>query len=154
MSMSDTLDSDESVAPPKLRRLLRNVLWAVIVVSVGTGVHLSLQNIIHSEGGPKEAVHALETLEQLEKTDPIRAAKVRAGMEKYNSICRLCHHRTGEGGKFTPPIAGKTEDGVRTLLQLYRSGERMGPMTDLMAPWAKDLSDEDIEILAAYVSTL
>lgn len=151
--MSDTLDSDESAASSKLRRLLRNALWLIIVVAVGTGVHLSLQDIIYSKGGPKDAEHALEVLAQLEVTDPARAAKVHAGREKFNSVCRLCHNRTGEGGKFTPALIGKTEDGVRTLLRLYRSGERMGPLTDVMAPWARDLSDEDIEILAAYVST-
>jgi cytochrome c553 len=30
----------------------------------------------------------------------------------------------------------------------------MGPLTNLMAPWAAELSDEDIGNLAAYVATL
>lgn len=152
--MSDTFDSDDAQAQPKGRRLLRKVAWAVIVMAVGTGVHLSLQNIIHSGGGPRDAEHALAVLEQLEVTDPARAAQMRAGRDKYNSICRLCHNRTGEGGKFTPSIAGKSEDGVETMLKLYRDGYRMGPLTDLMAPWAKELTDEEISNLAAYISTM
>jgi cytochrome c553 len=75
-------------------------------------------------------------------------------MVKYESICRLCHHRTGQGGKFTPPIAGLTAEQVEILLKLYRSGVQRGPLTNLMAPWAKDLTDEDISNLAAYVETL
>jgi cytochrome c553 len=40
------------------------------------------------------------------------------------------------------------------MLKLYRSGKHVGPMTNLMAPWARELTDEDIVILAAYIETL
>lgn len=151
--MNDSVHT-QALPRPSGRGLVRKLGWLVLVTAVGIGVHLSLQEIIQSGDAEKRQGPDLHKLEQLEAVDPARAAKVRAGMLKYESICRLCHHRSGIGGKFTPPIAGKTEEGVQTLLKLYRSGVQMGPLTNLMAPWAAELSDEDISNLAAYVATL
>lgn len=134
--------------------MLRKLSWLLLVVAVGIGVHFALQNIIHSGDPEKRKGPDLAKVARLEAADPVHGAKVRAGMVKYESICRLCHHRTGQGGKFTPPIAGKTAEQVEILLKLYRSGTQMGPLTNLMAPWAAELTDEDIGNLAAYVETL
>lgn len=151
--MTDSVSTD--VLPqPQGRGYARKLSWLVLVFAVGIGVHFALQGIIQSGDAEKRKGPDLTKLAQLEASDPVRAAKVRAGMEKYESICRLCHHRSGIGGKFTPPIAGKTAEGVETLLKLYRDGVQMGPLTNLMAPWAAELSDEDISNLAAYVATL
>ena len=134
--------------------MFRKISWLILVVAVGIGVHFALQNIIHSGDPEKRKGPDLAKVERLEAADPVHGAKVRAGMLKYESICRLCHHRTGIGGKFTPPIAGKSAEYVESMLKLYRSGKHVGPMTNLMAPWARELTDEDIVILAAYVETL
>ncbi len=134
--------------------MFRKFSWLVLVAAVIVGVHFALQSIIQSGDEENRRGPDLAKLQQLEATDPVRAAKVRAGMDKYESICRLCHHRTGHGGKFTPPVAGKTAEYVESMLKLYRSGAQVGPLTNLMAPWAKELSDEDISNLAAYVETL
>jgi cytochrome c553 len=134
--------------------MFRKLGWLLLVMAVGIGVHFTIQGIIESGDAEKRKGPDLEKVARLEAADPIHGAKVRAGMVKYESICRLCHHRTGQGGKFTPPIAGKTAEQVEALLKLYRSGTHMGPMTNLMAPWAKELSDEDISNLAAYIETL
>lgn len=134
--------------------MLRKLSWLILVVAVGLGVHFALQNIIQSGDPEQRRGPDLAKVERLEAADPIRGAKIRAGMVKYESICRLCHHRTGQGGKFTPPIAGLTAERVELMLKLYRSGTHVGPMTNLMAPWAAELSDEDISNLAAYVEIL
>lgn len=134
--------------------MLRSIGWVVLVAAVGVGVHFGLQGIIQSGDAEKRKGPDTSKLERLQATDPARAAVVRAGMEKYESICRLCHHRLGIGGKFTPAIAGRPEEWVMTMLSEYRSGKQIGPLTNLMAPWAKELTDEDIKNLAAYVSTL
>jgi len=134
--------------------MFRKLSWLVLVVAVGIGVHFALQNIIQSGDPEKRKGPNLAEVARLEAADPVHGAKVRAGMVKYESICRLCHHRTGQGGKFTPPINGRTAEQVEILLKLYRSGAQRGPLTNLMAPWAKDLTDEDISNLAAYVETL
>jgi cytochrome c553 len=134
--------------------MYRSFAWLALVVAVGIGVHFSLQGIIHSGNAENRKGSDVAKVERLEAADPVHGAKVRAGMVKYESICRLCHHSTGHGGKFTPPIAGKTAKYVESMLNLYRSGKHVGPMTNLMAPWAKELTDEDIVNLAAYVETL
>lgn len=134
--------------------MLRKVSWIILVAAVGIGVHFALQGIIQSGDPEKRKGPDVAKVERLEAADPNHGAKVRAGMVKYESICRLCHHRTGQGGKFTPPIAGKSAQYVETMLKLYRSGKHVGPMTNLMAPWAKELSDDDIVNLAAYVEIL
>jgi cytochrome c len=134
--------------------MLRKLSWFILVVAVGLGVHFALQKIIHS-GDPENLKGPdLEKIERLEAADPVHGAKVRAGMVKYESICRLCHHRTGHGGKFTPPIAGNSAARIEVMLKLYRGGTQVGPLTNLMAPWAAELSDEEISNLAAYIETL
>lgn len=135
-------------------RMLRKLSWLILVVAVGVGVHFALQGIIQSGDAEQRKGPDLAKVERLEAADPVHGAKVRAGMLKYESICRLCHHRTGHGGKFTPPIAGLTAERVELMLKLYRSGSHVGPMTNLMAPWAAELSDEEISNLAAYIETL
>ena len=134
--------------------MLRKFSWLILVIAVIVGVHFALQGIIQSGDAKMREGPDLEKVARLEAADPVHGAKVRAGMVKYESICRLCHHRTGHGGKFTPPIVGRTAEQVEILLKLYRSGTHMGPLTNLMAPWAADLTDEDISNLAAYVETL
>ncbi len=132
----------------------RKLIWLALVLAVGSGVHFALQGIIQSGDAEMRKGPDLARLEKMESTDPARAVRVRAGMVKYESSCRLCHHRLGIGGKFTPAIAGRPEDWVITMLEVYRSGSQVGPLTNLMAPWAAELSDEDIGNLAAYISTL
>lgn len=134
--------------------MLRSIAWVILVAAVGLGVHFGLQGIIQSGDAEKRKGPNLAKVEQIEAADPVHGAKVRAGMIKYESICRLCHHRNGHGGKFTPAIAGRGAERIEMMLRLYRSGYKVGPMTNLMAPWAKELSDEDIVNLAAYVDTL
>ncbi|MBS3935858.1 MAG: c-type cytochrome [Sulfuritalea sp.] len=134
--------------------MFRSVGWIMLVLAIGAGVHFALQGIIQSGDAEKRKGPDMAKLERLQAVDPARAAVVRAGMDKYESICRLCHHRLGIGGKFTPAITGRPEEWVAAMLIAYRAGSQIGPLTDLMAPWAKDLSDEEIKNLAAYVSTL
>lgn len=134
--------------------MLRKFSWIVLVIAVIAGVHFALQGIIQSGDAKMREGPDLEKVARLEAADPVHGAKVRAGMVKYESICRLCHHRTGIGGKFTPPITGRSAEQIEILLKLYRSGTHRGPLTNLMAPWAADLTDEDISNLAAYVETL
>lgn len=134
--------------------MLRKYWWILLIVGVALGVHFTAQSIV-KRGNPENLRGPdLAKVARIEAEDPVRGAKVRAGMEKYESICRLCHHRTGHGGKFTPPIGGRPAQYVEHMLKTYRNGTKVGPMTNLMAPWAKELSDKDIVNLGAYVETL
>lgn len=144
--------ADES--PVRSKRLLQTLGWIVIVVAVGLGVHMAIQTIIQSGDYHFSESPVLSKLGELEQSDPQRAILVRAGMERYNESCRLCHHRDGHGGKFTPSLVGRNAAGVEAMLRIYRDGHQVGPMTALMAPWAKELSDEEIHKLSLFIELL
>ncbi|WP_048305676.1 cytochrome c [Halomonas sp. PR-M31] len=75
-----------------------------------------------------------------------------AGAEKI-AVCVACH---GKDGKATAPIypnlAGQSAQYLESALKAYREGQRGGGMAMMMAPQAKQLSDEDIANIAAYYS--
>lgn len=79
---------------------------------------------------------------------------VAAGEAKYKAVCSVCHGQKAEGMGNYPRLAGQTSEEIRSKLLDYRAGKQMGPLTAIMAATAKDLSDEDIEALAAYIATL
>ncbi|MCW8827460.1 MAG: cytochrome c [Gammaproteobacteria bacterium] len=133
---------------------MQTLRWLLLVAVVGTGVHFAIQYV---SGGT--SVYSIESpvlplIEELERSDPELGKKARAGMNRFNKNCRLCHHPTGHGGKFTPSLLGHTEDSIKVMLNHYRDGQKVGPMTNLMAPWAKELSDEEIHILGIYIELL
>jgi cytochrome c553 len=154
MDMSDRISNDKKSTHERLRRYRQTLSWMALVVLVGLGVHVAIQSItkgvsVHSMDSPVQL-----KLEVLDNTNPELARKARAGMARYNESCRLCHHRDGHGGRFTPSLVGRSAAGIETMLNLYRDGHKVGPMTALMAPWAKELSDEEIHHLGIYIELL
>jgi cytochrome c553 len=83
----------------------------------------------------------------------VAAADGSLGEEKYQSICRNCHGRTGKGLASFPKLAGKDADYLVSRLLAYRAGDKIGPNSPLMWPLAADLTDEDIANLTAYITT-
>ena len=77
------------------------------------------------------------------------AGSVERGQQK-SATCVACH---GEAGIATAPqwpnLAGQYTDYLEHALQAYRSGARQNAV---MQGFAAQLSDEDIEDLAAYFS--
>jgi cytochrome c553 len=141
-------------APVRVKHPLRTLGWVVLVVTVGLGVHFGIQGIIQSGDYYASESPVLPKLRELEDSDPQRAALVRAGMVRYNESCRLCHHRDGHGGEFTPSLVGHNAAGVEAMLRIYRDGHKVGPLTALMAPWAEELSDEEIHKLSLFIELL
>ena len=76
-----------------------------------------------------------------------------AGQARYSETCVNCHGPSGRGMASFPPLAGKNANYITGRLMQYRSGETVGPNSGLMIPMAKDLSDDEIANLAAYLST-
>ena len=74
-----------------------------------------------------------------------------AGESKYRTVCAVCHGQNAEGMGNYPHLAGLTRDEIRNKLLDYRAGKQMGPLTAIMAASARDLTDADIEALAAYL---
>ena len=148
------MDNDDLPARSRLYRQSRTMGWIVLIVVVGLGVHLAIQGIIQSGDYHASESPVLPKLRALEQSDPEHAALIRTGMERYNESCRLCHHRDGHGGKFTPSLVGRNAAGIEAMLRIYRDGHKVGPMTALMAPWANDLSDEEIHKLSLFIELL
>jgi len=74
-----------------------------------------------------------------------------AGKEK-TATCESCHGKDGHGVDPTYPVlAGQHESYLIKALSDYRSGRRKDPV---MGSFAKPLSNQDIEDLAAWYSSL
>lgn len=79
------------------------------------------------------------------------AADVEAGKTK-SAVCVACHGPEGKSSNpLWPNLAGQKDQYIMKQLKAFRAGERTDP---LMSPMAAGLSDEDIENLAAYFSSV
>lgn len=79
------------------------------------------------------------------------AALATAGESKYRTVCAVCHGPNAEGMGNYPRLAGLSRDEISNKLMDYRAGKQMGPLTAIMAASARDLTDAEIEALAAYL---
>ncbi|WFE68461.1 c-type cytochrome [Thiomicrospira sp. R3] len=77
--------------------------------------------------------------------------QIASGSALYTS-CAGCHGVTGEGG-VGPKLKGQNEEDLISKMILYRAGEQVGPLTGMMAPMVKDMSDEDIERVVKFILT-
>jgi len=82
------------------------------------------------------------------------AGNAGAGQGK-SAICSACH---GANGVATisnyPNLAGQKADYIVAQLKAFKSGERKGAQSAIMAPMAANLSEQDMLDLAAYFSSL
>ncbi|MEO1531590.1 MAG: c-type cytochrome [Pseudomonadota bacterium] len=79
------------------------------------------------------------------------APDLEAGGKLYKNECRACHGPTAKGLASYPKLAGKTQEYLVDRLEQYRAGKRLGPNTALMAPRAKNLSDDDITNITGFI---
>lgn len=84
----------------------------------------------------------------------VTAQDISAGETAYQKDCRSCHGPAAKGMAVFPRLTGNSADYIVSRLEQYRAGETVGPNTPLMAPLAKDLTDEEISNLAAYITSL
>jgi len=79
------------------------------------------------------------------------AGDAEAGKTK-SATCAGCHGVAGvSSNPMWPNLAGQKEGYLVKQIKAFREGIRTDP---LMSPMAKPLSDEDIDNLAAYFSSL
>lgn len=90
----------------------------------------------------------------LPEAAPAVDATQERGRLKYGGICSGCHGKDGEGMGIFPKLAGQSAESLAAKLRDYRAGKHMGEQTAMMAPNAQNLSDEDIDALAAYIAGL
>ena len=85
------------------------------------------------------------------------AAKAEASPEELGKMtyagCIACHGAGGEGG-IGPQLAGQSGADIAMKLTRYKNGESLGTQSNLMWSQAAQLSESDIDNLAAYIKTL
>ncbi len=67
--------------------------------------------------------------------------------------CEGCHGHEG-AGSVGPRLAGQQEKYLIAQFKLIRDDERTTGLSGMMAPAVKNVSDEDISSMAAYLSGL
>ena len=72
---------------------------------------------------------------------------------KIFASCAGCHGSKAEGG-VGPNLNAQTASDVADKLTRYKAGEQIGPMSAMMNPIAKGLSEADIKAVSEYVVTL
>jgi cytochrome c553 len=78
------------------------------------------------------------------------AGDAKAGRAKVESVCGVCHGVDGLAKiPEAPNLAGQTETYLIEQITAFKSGERKNEMMSVVV---QDLSDTDIENLAAYYS--
>lgn len=87
-------------------------------------------------------------------TVSVAAGDAEAGKAK-SAVCAACHGPNGVAiAPIYPNLAGQKEAYLMAQLQAFKSGERKGANSALMAPMTAALSDEDMANLAAYYAGL
>ncbi|SOE13326.1 cytochrome c553 [Hoeflea halophila] len=71
----------------------------------------------------------------------------------FKKSCRACHGNKAQGAASYPKLSHLEPDYIAEKLEIYRSGEKIGPNSILMIQPAKKLSDEDIANISVYVAT-
>jgi len=77
---------------------------------------------------------------------------IAAGEARYNQNCVNCHGREGAGMASFPAVSGFDAEYISGRLVSYREREMVGPNSAIMFSLSRDLSDDDIANLAAYIS--
>jgi cytochrome c553 len=86
-------------------------------------------------------------------TEP--GGSIAAGREKY-AQCASCHGADGRSIVIPqyPKIGGQSAEYLVNALKAYRDGRRQGTYAEIMKAVAEQLSDSDIDNLAAYIESL
>jgi cytochrome c len=76
------------------------------------------------------------------------------GKLKYTGNCLGCHGHAGKGQGVFPRLAGLPAAELAAKLKDYRAGKTLGPQSATMMPFAKALTDAEIDALAGYLAGL
>jgi cytochrome c553 len=102
----------------------------------------------------KNFAYVLFALAAFNSTAVMAAGDAAAGKAKA-AVCAACH---GADGKATqaiyPNLAGQNEAYLVSAMKAYKAKQRKGGMSSIMQMQAANLSDEDINNLAAFYAGL
>jgi cytochrome c553 len=102
--------------------------------------------------GWKETTGGVVALEQARAQAKATASPAELGKAAFIG-CIACHGAAGGGG-IGPKLAGQSATDIASKLLRYKAGETLGNQSALMWSQARQLSENDIDNLAAYVETL
>lgn len=95
------------------------------------------------------------------KVKAVDAALAAKGKTLFTSVCSNCHGPQGHGNQKLARLAGQQTVYVSNVLKTFRTNandpaakKAASRQSDIMEGVAKDLSDEQIEAVAAYVTQL
>lgn len=130
----------------------RDALWSVLLVLLlASAAVFSPASATSAETSPPpvaEAASAHADGAPFDMTDPVRIA---TGKKRFNVNCgAYCHGFEGSGGK-TPPFRGNKDFNVQRALKVITEGRRG---SDVMPPWGKAFTQEEIWELVAYLQYL
>lgn len=74
------------------------------------------------------------------------------GKLRYAGICLGCHGPDGQGQGPFPKLAGKPAAELAAMLKDYRAGKTRGPQSATMFPFAKVLTDAEINVITDYLA--
>jgi len=87
--------------------------------------------------------------------NPQKESLEKVGSKLYTKYgCYGCHGVNAEGGNGFPKLAGKSSYYLRKKLLGYKNGTIHSNRANMMRPFAKDLSQKEIEAIAAYLKSL
>ena len=103
----------------------------------------------------KRLIFPLVALTALFSANSVFAAGDVAAGKAKTALCASCHGANGIAvvGMY-PNLAGQNEAYLISALKAYRSKERNGGMASIMQMQAANLTDADIDNIAAYFSSL
>ena len=87
-------------------------------------------------------------------SDKAFSGDIKAGEARYAQNCGNCHGPAGMGLASYPKIGGKEAPYLKSRLETYRSGKKIGPNSALMIMMASELTDVEIQNLAAYLASV
>ena len=99
----------------------------------------------------KNVIATILAIAILGATGLATAADIAAGKAKA-TICAACHGPDGISlNDLWPNLRGQKEGYLKKQIKAFREGTRVDPT---MAPMVKPLTDDDVDNLAAYFSSL
>jgi len=77
----------------------------------------------------------------------------RGEMLFFANACSSCHGPSAEGSSTYPRLANKKKEYLKKKLIDFRSGKAQSVSQQMMAQFAKKLTDKDIDDLSFFLST-